>query len=293
MLATRWSAMSSPLLLLVSVVFLLHVLSPVSAQDSCPEGTSEDMCRSSAGSPICSDRGECVCGECHCDTMYIKGRFCECDERSCPRVDKLICGGPNRGRCACGTCACHPGWQGFACDCPSSTASCKEPGSDRICSGKGSCECGECRCYRHEGEAYSGRYCETCPTCRSKCDTYRFCAECLAFGTGPLASQCETACGQVSVEKEDDPDVSDPDERICAFLTDGGCRFQFVYGRLGKLRVRRKLECPKPAISFSPAASEDNEGPVDAAAEDRNGATTATASVAALLTVLAAAVWGR
>ncbi|KAF0298868.1 Integrin beta-PS [Amphibalanus amphitrite] len=180
MLATRWSAMSSPLLLLVSVVFLLHVLSPVSAQDSCPEGTSEDMCRSSAGSPICSDRGECVCGECHCDTM----------------------------------------------------------------------------------------------TCRSKCDTYRFCAECLAFGTGPLASQCETACGQVSVEKEDDPDVSDPDERICAFLTDGGCRFQFVYGRLGKLRVRRKLECPKPAISFSPAASEDNEGPVDAAAEDRNGATT-------------------
>ncbi|KAF0300806.1 Integrin beta-7 [Amphibalanus amphitrite] len=82
--------------------------------DSCPEGTSEDMCRSSAGSPICSDRGECVCGECHCDTM----------------------------------------------------------------------------------------------TCRSKCDTYRFCAECLAFGTGPLASQCETACGQVSVEKEDDPDGS-------------------------------------------------------------------------------------
>lgn len=46
---------------------------------------------------MCSGLGECVCGVCHCspgeDGRSIYGRFCECDDRSCPLSRGLPCGG--------------------------------------------------------------------------------------------------------------------------------------------------------------------------------------------------------
>lgn len=32
-----------------------------------------------------------------------------------------------------------------------------------ICSGKGECECGKCKCIVEDGARYSGQYCEECP----------------------------------------------------------------------------------------------------------------------------------
>ena len=61
---------------------------------------------------LCSNRGECVCGECQCHTRpdpteTVSGRFCECDNFSCARdINGHICGGPHRGLCCDGECHC-------------------------------------------------------------------------------------------------------------------------------------------------------------------------------------------
>lgn len=35
--------------------------------------------------------------------------------------------------------------------------------SDEICSGRGTCECGQCKCAEENGIRYSGKYCQKCP----------------------------------------------------------------------------------------------------------------------------------
>lgn len=68
---------------------------------SMDEVNSEDMsgtCRPANSSEICSNNGECICGQCVCrkrenaNEIYF-GRFCECDNFNCDRSDGLICGG--------------------------------------------------------------------------------------------------------------------------------------------------------------------------------------------------------
>lgn len=68
---------------------------------STDEVNSEDMdayCRKENSSEICSNNGECVCGQCVCrkreNTNEIySGKFCECDNFNCDRSNGLICGG--------------------------------------------------------------------------------------------------------------------------------------------------------------------------------------------------------
>ena len=53
-----------------------------------------------------------------------------------------------------------------ACECKASNETCITPYGEHIhklCSGHGTCECGECKCVETEEGQYSGKYCEDCP----------------------------------------------------------------------------------------------------------------------------------
>lgn len=100
---------------------------------------SNDTEYSNSG-PICSDRGDCVCGECFCNQGYI-GNHCECLQ--CPIINGKVCGGNNGATCDCGKCVCDDGWTGDDCNCPTTTDTCLAPHNEEICSGEGECKCGK------------------------------------------------------------------------------------------------------------------------------------------------------
>uniref|UniRef100_A0A2K6ELV9 Integrin beta n=1 Tax=Propithecus coquereli TaxID=379532 RepID=A0A2K6ELV9_PROCO len=138
---------------------------------STDEVNSEDMdayCRKENSSEICSNNGECVCGQCVCrkrdnaNEIY-SGKFCECDNFNCDRSNGLICGG--NGVCKCRVCECNPNYTGSACDCSLDTSAC-EASNGQICNGRGICECGVCKC---TDPKFQGQTCEMCQTCLGVC----------------------------------------------------------------------------------------------------------------------------
>ncbi|KAF0293498.1 Integrin beta-PS [Amphibalanus amphitrite] len=239
----------------------LHFGAFCECSQSDPNGRiGEDQCRPPNSTDIlCYGRGECVCGECNCyprenPNEEVKGDFCECDNFSCDRHEKLLCSGPDHGSCVCGECSCLDGWTGNACQCPASNASCIAPGDTRQCSGAGECVCGQCVCKEEQGARYSGKYCEDCPTCRGKCELYKPCVNCVVHDSGELKEEgrCEEECSHLIINKTDVVEVENPDERICTFSDEHGCRYQFVYGYDGETQVIRAQEtkkCP-PAINI-------------------------------------------
>ena len=58
----------------------------------------------------------------------ITGRFCECTNFKCSRVNGTLCGGLSRGYCECNECQCAAGWMGDACNCRGNRLDCVEPG---------------------------------------------------------------------------------------------------------------------------------------------------------------------
>ncbi|XP_055350066.1 integrin beta-8-like [Paramacrobiotus metropolitanus] len=68
----------------------------------------------------CSGRGTCVDGQCtSCRTwtttsfgktitLVTSGKYCECDNMSCPTFNGKVCAG--HGRCDCGQCVCDEGY---------------------------------------------------------------------------------------------------------------------------------------------------------------------------------------
>ncbi|XP_047479420.1 kielin/chordin-like protein [Penaeus chinensis] len=219
-----------------------------------PEAFDDSYCKETEASRPCSGRGTCTCGECNCNERddpqeLISGQFCECTNFLCNRYNGLLCSGPDHGECICDKCQCKPGWVGEACDCEDSVENCKNPVTGEICSGHGICDCNMCICSATEDARYTGRWCEDCPTCRSKCSEYKSCVQCQAFGTGDLSEeecmhQCtlfnSTVVQVVGVEAEED--------RLCTFFDENDCRFLFVYGydkdRHPFVRVQQTLECP-------------------------------------------------
>ncbi|XP_055350052.1 integrin beta-8-like [Paramacrobiotus metropolitanus] len=73
----------------------------------------------------CSGRGTCVNGKCtSCETwqgnrdgehvnVVYSGQYCECDNISCPRFNRVMCAG--HGRCECGRCVCESGYSSYDC----------------------------------------------------------------------------------------------------------------------------------------------------------------------------------
>lgn len=74
------------------------------------------------------------------------------------------------------------------------TDSCLGPEGE-VCSGHGDCKCNRCQCR----DGYFGALCEQCSGCKTSCERHRDCAECGAFGTGPLAINCSVACAHYNV----------------------------------------------------------------------------------------------
>ncbi|KAM9616506.1 LOW QUALITY PROTEIN: integrin beta-7 [Morphnus guianensis] len=173
--------------------------------------------------PPCSGRGQCVCGACECPPG-LSGTLCQCDNSSCERHEGLPCGGPQRGECVCGTCRCHEGFGGSGCGCPLGRGGCLHGG--RECSGHGRCVCGSCVCQ----PGYVGPFCARCPSCRTPCQRLRDCADCSAFGLGPLRGNCSRACAHVTTRVLPAP-PPDPhawcrekteDGRVLLVLIEGG-----------------------------------------------------------------------
>ncbi|XP_021561607.1 integrin beta-7 [Carlito syrichta] len=182
----------------------------------------EAGCRAPNGTgPLCSGKGRCQCGRCSCSGQS-SGRLCECDDASCERHEGILCGG--FGSCQCGVCHCRANRTGRACECSGDEDSCVSP-EGGLCSGHGHCKCNRCQC----SDGYFGALCDQCPGCKTPCERYRDCAECEAFGTGPLATNCSRVCAHVNMTLALDP-----------VLDDGWCKERTLDNQLFFFSVEEK-----------------------------------------------------
>ncbi|XP_069770555.1 integrin beta-1-like [Narcine bancroftii] len=225
-----------------------------SCECSTDDVNSDDMdasCRKDNTSQICSDNGDCICGECVCKkrenpSEIISGQFCECDNFNCDRSGGLICGG--NGICKCRVCECFPNFTGNACDCSIDNSTCISK-NGQMCNGRGSCECGRCKC---TDPKFQGSACEMCPTCPGVCTEHRDCVQCKAFQKGPKKDTCDECEFEVHlVEKQDElPQPGQvPSIAHCKEKDENDCWFYFSYSvneqNVPEVHVTKNPECPQ------------------------------------------------
>lgn len=201
---------------------------------------------------VCSGLGICRCGQCQCNRRTnpeekIFGKYCDCDNYSCKRVNGKLCS--QRGTCECGgICNCEAGWTGDACQCPDSTTVCVKPdGNNLICNGHGTCNCGKCECLDEEVR-YSGKYCDECPTCEGqRCEELRPCVECQVYKSGVYnQDECKANCTNFLTEVVDKIDNhQDSDVKTCTIVDDNDCTFVFQYEYLDEKQLRVVAEKEK------------------------------------------------
>ncbi|XP_041363436.1 integrin beta-1-B-like [Gigantopelta aegis] len=200
-------------------------------------GLDERTCIAPGDMFVCSDRGTCICGKCHCTTTqglimsrWYSGEFCECSDFSCDYFQGQLCGGPTRGRCECGTCICNEGYDGSGCSFQLPPQSCKAE-NGRTCNDRGVCTDGVCRCF----PPYWGPTCEDCSWCYRRCWLLEKCAECLAFATGQyVPTRCREKCSRYRLHMAGEWNGTSPDrisaEKMPCVGRDGrGCVYEFTY----------------------------------------------------------------
>ncbi|XP_053568092.1 integrin beta-5-like [Bombina bombina] len=149
----------------------------------------------------------------------------------------------SHGECDCGECKCHAGFIGDNCNCTTDISGCvSEDG--QLCSGKGTCLCGQCQCI--EPGAF-GQTCEKCPTCPDACGTKRDCIECRLYQTGRLADNhtCHRLCKD-EIVTVDLLETSNPEAVLCSYKTEKDCVMRFMYTEEEEksiLTVLREPEC--------------------------------------------------
>ncbi|KAI8490708.1 neuregulin binding [Branchiostoma belcheri] len=193
------------------------------------------VCRRTENEPVCSGRGECVCGVCHCHPVGLpdpakkySGQFCQCDNFSCDyadgkyvedqiavdvSVDNVFVRKAGREQLA----IVPQVWM---------------PAGRLICNDRGTCSCGICQCQYD----YRGPSCEDCPTCPGMCERLRLCGDCIARES----SNCSAECGDTKITTVDElsDGYSDGVEwKLCRFKYFGNDRlerlFVFAYGYEG------------------------------------------------------------
>ncbi|XP_059059311.1 integrin beta pat-3-like [Achroia grisella] len=136
---------------------------------------------------ICSGRGSCICGTCHClnfgnNGKKYTGTYCECDNESCLRTSNGICNG--HGDCECGKCICHADWSGPTCECDETNVACTNKQNDKLCNNQAECVCNECKCKQPphwDARKKINEYCEIlpCTDCPTQCTLLEDCVACL------------------------------------------------------------------------------------------------------------------
>ncbi|KAM4622750.1 integrin beta-3 [Discoglossus pictus] len=209
--------------------------------------SQQDRCSPKVGVPLCSGRGECICGQCVCyanDFGKVWGQYCQCDDFSCLRYKGEMCSG--HGQCNCGDCICESDWTGDNCNCTTRTDTCMSS-SGLLCSGRGQCVCGKCDCTQ---PGSYGTTCEKCPTCPDACTFKKGCVECKKFNRGPWFedSSCNRICRD-EIESVKELGDKGKDAVNCTYKDEDDCvvRFQYHEDSSGKsvLYVINEAECPQ------------------------------------------------
>ncbi|XP_014790512.2 integrin beta pat-3-like [Octopus bimaculoides] len=208
-----------------------------------------NRCRPDNNSAVCSQRGVCNCGSCICQEMpsnpnyHYSGRFCECDDYSCPNYNNLLCGGPSHGSCKCGACECNPEYTGMNCGCVKSSATCLSK-NKKICNGHGTCKCGVCKC--EENSNYTGKLCEDCPACLSKCSIYKECVKCILNKNDVNSTDCLKICDYKLVTIVDQLDAANNDTKKKCTVEVDECYVHYLIISdydTDKIDVKKKQDC--------------------------------------------------
>ncbi|CAB1317594.1 unnamed protein product, partial [Coregonus sp. 'balchen'] len=202
----------------------------------------------------CSKDGKPLSEMCHNGNGTFECGACSTDE---VRTDDLdancrkdngtdICS--NNGNCV--VCICDANYTGSACDCSLDTATCLAA-NKQICNGRGTCECGVCKCTNPK---FQGPTCEICPTCPGVCAEHKECVQCRAFETGEKKDTCERDCSYFNLiivkDRDKLPQPADQSYPLshCKERDANDCWFYYTYAVRNdterEVYVVETLECP-------------------------------------------------
>uniref|UniRef100_A0A673M0P4 Integrin beta n=1 Tax=Sinocyclocheilus rhinocerous TaxID=307959 RepID=A0A673M0P4_9TELE len=208
--------------------------------------TQQESCIPDPVAPVCSRRGDCVCGQCACHSIdfgKVWGPYCECDDFSCLHSKGQICSGEHTHtfvKCSF--------WLNFMITIFSHRSltamfvvsdACMGSGG-MLCSGRGHCLCGVCECT--QPGAY-GSTCEKCPTCPHACTIKKECVECKHYKRGICMRRTAIISAEMRLLFHEKNSVN------CSYKDEDDCiqNFQYYEDASGKsfLYLDKEPECPK------------------------------------------------